>query len=153
MIAALPLRVRATLLGALTWLLCGCQGRPFVEVPDQDYGVSATQFADIPVPDRMKLQEHPQTSHSSEASDWRYGNFVYSGPMPLDEATNYMLQRMPLHSWKLVSDEFPSPDSRLLRFERGIYVADCRFTRESAKTRMEVHYRTERPPLDGTPRN
>ena len=92
-------------------LLGACKGRPFASVPDQDYGVSSSQFSDIPVPDGMKLQDHPSTTNSNEASGWRYGNFVYSGSTSLEAATSYMQQRMPFHNWTLSKDEVPAPDA------------------------------------------
>lgn len=137
-------RPQSRVLGACFALLlvAGCQGRPFGAGPEPDYGVASTQYGDIPVPDGMKLLNHPSTAHSGEAGDWRYGDFIYQGSPSLDDASRYMVLRMPQHSWKLVSEDVPTPNSRVLRFERGIYAAECRFVRESATTRMEVKYRT-----------
>ena len=127
---------------ALALAYSASQGRPFGSGSDQDYGIASTQYADIPVPSGMKLIDDPKVSHSSEAGSWRFGDFAYEGSASLADAGNYMMSRMPKHDWKLVSEEVPTPNSRVLRFERGIYSAECRLVRESATTRMEVKYRT-----------
>lgn len=121
-------------------VITGCE--LFEGEPKTNHGVSNAQFSDIPVPAGMKLLDHQNQSHSVQAGDYRFGEFVYTGSIPLHDASSYMMQRMPQHNWKLVADEVPTPESRMLRFERGNYVAECRFLRESATTRMDVKVTT-----------
>jgi hypothetical protein len=105
-------------------------------------GVQALQFADIPVPAEMQLQDENHASDSLEIGDYRYANFVYAGSMPIGTVSSYLLERMPQHAWTLVEQTGTANGVLTLRFQRGRYWADCQLSRASSRTRMEIAVRT-----------
>jgi hypothetical protein len=104
--------------------------------------VSATQFQDVVVPTGLRLQDAAHQSYSREEAGWRHGQFEYVGSTSVEEAANYVRQRMPQHSWTIVADEVGQEGTRL-RFERGIYSAEYSFQRRDGSTAMTVAYRTD----------
>lgn len=125
---------------ALATALCGCQ-----EPPPRldDDGVNALQFQDLPVPEGMELLEQFHRSDSREIGDYRYGNFVYGGMLPIVEIREYLLERMPQHAWALEANQTDETGDEHLRFRRGRYVVDCDLKKlPDATTRMELALRT-----------
>ena len=108
-----------------------------------DLGTSAVQFQDIVVPQGLKLVERFAESHSREAAGWRYGHFEYVGQTTIQEACSHLLDRMPQHSWQLVSDKSDDPKTRHIQFKRGAYVVDYRLERNFGETHMVVDYDTK----------
>lgn len=106
-------------------------------------GVQALQFADIPVPAGMRLQDEYHASDSLQIGDYRYANFLYAGGISVAEASSYMRERMPQHAWQLVDESGDPQSGQLLRFERGRYRADCQLTRRNARTTLQISVRTE----------
>ncbi len=111
--------------------------------PDPDALVDSRQFQDVVVPAGFRLKDRAHESFSREEATWRQGHFVYSGLTGIDEAAAYVLQRMPQHSWQVVAEEKPEPDTWRLRCDRGIYSADYVFRRSDGTTEMVVDYATD----------
>lgn len=126
---------------ALLAFLPSCKATP--TEPGSDRGVAAIQFQDVVVPTGMKLHEGNHESHSREESGWRYGHFVYTGLARLEDASTYVLERMPQHAWSLAADSSPDKYTRKLTFTRGRYVADYTIQRLEGLTHMIVEYRTQ----------
>lgn len=131
-----PVRLLAALL--VSSLLGACAGAGARD----GYGVSATQFQDMVVPDGFRLRDGAHESYSREEVGWRQGHFVYAGTTALESALNYVRQHMPRHSWQIVKDE-ALEDAVHLRFERGVYSADYTFSRREGATHMVVSYDTD----------
>ena len=129
-------------LGILT-LLCACESAVEAARPTDD-GVSANQFDDIPVPDGLTLRERLHASDSVVVGDWRYGNFEYTGSVPVAEVAAYMRERMPQHAWELVAEEVDPQGRTILKFRRGKYEAECTLgrTEEKTSTKLIVKVRT-----------
>jgi hypothetical protein len=130
------LGIRASLTAAVL-ALAACQS------PRLRDGVQALQFADIPVPAGMRLQDENHASDSLEIGDYRYANFVYAGSAPIGAVSAYMLERMPQHAWMLVEQAGSTNGVLTLRFQRGRYWADCQLSRASSRTRMAIAVRTK----------
>jgi hypothetical protein len=111
--------------------------------PAMAHGVSAVQFPDVVVPAGLRLRESGHESYSRDEAGWRQGHFVYTGQARPDEAVGYVKQRMPQHSWELVSEENLEDTSVVLRFRRSIYSANYSFLRIDGATRMVVDYSTD----------
>jgi hypothetical protein len=139
------LRLHGCAVGIAIAMFAACKSTN--ENPDTGTGVSAIQFQDIVVPSGLTLQERLHESHSVEEGSWRHGHFEYLGSTKLEEASAHVLQRMPQHSWSLVTDEKPDQVSRKLKFVRGRYVATYTIRMEDTGfTRMVIDYRTEVTP-------
>ena len=82
------------------------------------------------------------TSMAMPAS-YRMGHFVYTGSTRREEAVTYVRQRMPQHSWVLVADDAVDQNTNRLRFVRGYYSAEYKFTRMDGRMQMVVDYRTD----------
>ena len=106
-------------------------------------GVDSRQFQDVVVPSGFRLRDRAHESFSREEATWRHGRFVYSGSEYVDAASAYVVQQMPRHSWKLVSQEAVADDGVRLRFERGIYSADYLISRRDGTTHLVVDYATD----------
>jgi hypothetical protein len=104
-------------------------------------GVSAIQFQDVVVPSGMTLQDNYHESWSLEEAGYRSGHFVYRGASRIEDASAYVLDRMPQHAWSLTADE-TKEKSRVLRFSRGVYEAEYSLQRVEGITQMVVEYRT-----------
>ena len=104
-------------------------------------GVSAIQFQDVVVPSGMTLQDTYHESWSLEEAGYRSGHFVYRGSPRVEDASAYVLDRMPQHAWKLTADE-TKDKARVLRFARGVYEAEYSLQRVEGVTQMTVEYRT-----------
>ncbi len=122
-----------------TALFAACQSPD----PAQDHGVSAAQFQDVVVPSGMTLRDDAHESHSRDDAGHRQAHYVYTGPPSVQDAVAYVRQRMPQHSWTIVSEENSEDTGVRLRFERGIYRADYSFTRSEGATVMVVDYSTD----------
>ena len=109
-------------------------------------GVSAVQFQDVVVPDGMVIHEDFAESHSREEPGWRYGHFVYSGDLSIEEASTFVLRRMPQHAWTLVTDDKNVEDARRLKFSRGRSTVEYALERQEGVTHMVIDYRTQIPP-------
>ena len=107
------------------------------------HGVTASQFQDMVVPAGLRLRDGANESYSRQEASWRQGRFEYIGSTAVDEAMNYVRQRMPQHSWSVVRDEMGADDVATLRFERGIYAAEYTFQRRDGATHMTVLYSTD----------
>lgn len=118
-------------------VLSGCVSSPRDEV------ISAKQFQDIVVPDGLNLVDNAHESHSNENASYRMGHFVYTGSTRREEAVTYVRQRMPQHSWVLVADDAVDENTNRLRFVRGYYSAEYKFTRMDGRMQMVVDYRTD----------
>lgn len=129
----------AAVLAALA--LASCQAPRAGGAPES--GVTALQFQDIPVPDGMTLRESPRYSHSREVGEYRYGDFVYVGLVPIADVSAYLQERMPQHSWQLMDHQSDEKGNEKLVFRRGHYTAECSLTRTEQKTtRMDIDVRT-----------
>jgi len=122
----------------LVGALAGCAMQ---EPADNDLGVAAIQFADIPVPDGLRLSTNRHQSHSYEVGGFRYGDFVYTGRTKPESAVNYMTDRMGTHGWEL-RDARVGLSSTELVFWRRPYEATCRVWQDSSATQMTVNVRT-----------
>jgi len=132
---------RLTLSVLLTVALTSCQA---MQAPTED-GVSAVQFADIVVPSGVHMVDRFHESHSKEEPGWRHGHFEYVGSTSIEEASSHVLQRMPQHNWRLVSDEQPNESTRRLRFERGRHLVNYSLQRVEGVTQMVVDCSTQIP--------
>ena len=114
-------------------------------LPRGQDGVAAIQFRDMVVPSGLRLVDESHESHSVETPGWRYGQFLYSGLVGLDEAADYVRQQMPRHNWTLTRDETSKqpPITTSLRFERGYYVVEYVFSRKDGRTQLVVDYDTD----------
>lgn len=110
---------------------------------EHSYGVTAGQFQDVVVPTGFQLRDKANESYSREEAGWRQAHLVYFGPAGLDEATNYVLQRMPQHSWVFVAEEPTEDAGRRVRFTRGSYSASYTFERREGATQIVVDYATD----------
>ncbi len=110
---------------------------------DGEHGVSAGQFSDIPVPAGMRLQERFHKSSSVAVGNFRRASMVYEGSLSIEEASAYMRERMPHHSWALERRETGEKDLEELRFRRGSHVVTCSIRRKELTTTMMVNLRTE----------
>ncbi len=129
-------------LGALLLFSAGCESPQSAPSQPND-GVSSTQFEDIPVPDGLRLRERLHKSDSVVVGDYRYGNFVYTGSVPVAEVASYMRDRMPQHAWELIGEDQDAKGNTTLNFRRGKYTADCTLGRtEDKTTQMTVTVRT-----------
>ncbi len=108
----------------------------------EGYGVSATQFQDMVVPDGFRLRDDAHESYAREEGGWRHGHFVYSSNGDLEPALNYVRQNMPRHRWQIMKDDVVEGAVHL-RFERGAYSADYTFIRREGATQMVVEYSTD----------
>jgi hypothetical protein len=95
------------------------------------------------VPSGFRLRDRSNESYSREEATWRHARFVYSGSEYVAEASAYVKQHMPRHSWQMVSNEAIADDGVRLRFERGIYSADYLIRRQDGTTHMVVDYATD----------
>jgi hypothetical protein len=120
-------------------LLAACETRD----PTRSYGVGAAQYQDVVVPAGLKLREEGQESYSRDEAGWRQAHLVYTGQTRVDEATNYVRQRMPQHNWTMVGSEELEGGVVKLRFERSVYTAEYTFVRADGATRMVVDYATD----------
>lgn len=120
-------------------LIAACQSPD----PSRDHGVNAVQFQDVVVPSGMRLREDGHESHSRDDAGHRQAHYVYTGQSRVEDAVAYVRQRMPQHSWAMVSEENSDDAGVRLRFERGIYRADYSFTRSEGATVMIVDYTTD----------
>lgn len=120
-------------------LLAGCETRD----PTRGYGVGAVQYQDVVVPAGLKLREDGHESYSRDDAGWRQAHLVYVGQTRVDEAANYVRQRMPQHSWSIVANEELEGGVVKLRFERSVYTAEYTFVRADGATRMVVDYATD----------
>ncbi|MGK0153715.1 MAG: hypothetical protein ACI9SE_000663 [Neolewinella sp.] len=105
--------------------------------------VNSRQFQDVVVPSGFRLRDRSNESYSREEATWRHARFVYSGSEYVAEASAYVKQHMPRHSWQMVSNEAIADDGVRLRFERGIYSADYLIRRQDGTTHMVVDYATD----------
>lgn len=128
-------------------LLCACGTGPAWGGASDD-GVAAIQFSDIPVPAGMKLFERFHRSDSIQVGDYRYGNFVYSGTVPVAEVSQYLRERMPQHGWKLVERE-QTEEGEVLVFRRGPYTARCQLSTDGVTTTWNLAVRTRKPAPQG----
>ncbi len=128
---------------ALALALVGCQRPPALAAD----GVSAHQFLDIPIPRGMRLRDRLHESDAREIGNYRYANYVYSGSMPLADVRAYMLERMPQERWELEANDTDHDGRQLLRFRRGLYVAECALSKQpDASSVMRIKIRTQRDP-------
>lgn len=136
----MPRMIGSTLLAAFV-----CGSACVETVARGEDGVQAVQFKDMVVPAGLRLLDDSHQSHSVETSGWRQGRFVYSGLVQPAEAASYVRERMPLHNWELVKDETTAvePVTTTMRFLRGYYVAEYRFTRVDGRTQLVVDYDTD----------
>ena len=104
---------------------------------------NSRQFQDVVVPSGFRLRDRSNESFSREEATWRHGRFVYLGSEYVAEATAYVQQHMPRHSWQMVSNDAVADDGVRLRFERGIYSADYMISRRDGVTHMVVDYATD----------
>jgi hypothetical protein len=109
--------------------------------PPGGVGVSAIQFQDVVVPSGMTLQDNYHESWSLEEAGYRSGHFVYRGAPRVEDASAYVLDRMPQHAWSLSGDE-TKDKARVLRFTRGVYEAEYSLQRVEGVTQIVVEYRT-----------
>ena len=106
-------------------------------------GASAGQFKDIPVPAGMRL--HADDSHSTEAGEFRYGDFHYTGRVSQQEIAGYMTRRMAGHGWTLAAPADFDADRVELEFERRPYRTTCSVWHDGYRTHLEIKIRTEVP--------
>ncbi|MCU0862730.1 MAG: hypothetical protein MUC36_02965 [Planctomycetes bacterium] len=111
--------------------------------PSRSYGVGAAQYQDVVVPAGLKLREGGHESYSRDEAGWRQAHLVYSGQTRVEEAANYVRQRMPQHNWSMVASEELEGGVVKLRFERSVYTADYTFVRADGATQMVVDYATD----------
>jgi hypothetical protein len=109
-------------------------------------GLRLVQPRDIPVPAGMELQTYLHESHTHTVGDYRFAHLIYEGSVPVMQVAEYMLERMPKHSYRLVSQERKGPYHDYLVFQRGRYTSECTVRRLEHKTRMEVRVRTNVEP-------
>jgi len=131
---------RSPMLAAL--LLGGLVASACQMGPGMDDGVDSLQFQDVVVPAGFRLQDKTHESYSREVGSWRDATFIYEGNGQIEEAASYVLTRMPQHSWEKVDEQALDAGQRQIRFERGIYSADYKFTRQDGTTQMVVEYAT-----------
>lgn len=125
---------------SLAILLAGCVG-PVASVEDSS-GVTAVQFADVPVPAGMRLIAGHE-SHSFQVGDFRHGDFHYSGSVPRADVASYMTRRMALHGWSQVGEAPPDAGILDLKFARHPHTARCEIWQESSVTHLRIAVRTE----------
>lgn len=131
-----PSRFAAIALGLLA--LGSCQNMAV-----DGYGVDSRQFQDVAVPDGYRLRDRAHESWSHTAARYRRGHFVYVGKGAVAAAADYVLQRMPHHSWELTEDGELTESGKTIRFDRGIYSVVYRFTHDEGLTQMVVDYETD----------
>ena len=102
----------------------------------------AVQPRDIPVPAGMELKTYNHASNTLEVGEYRYADLVYEGETPAIQVASYLLQRMPQHSYRLVSDERIAKDHLKYVFERGPYRTECIIRGLEFWTRLEIRLRT-----------
>lgn len=131
----------------LSSLVCGCgTGSGWTRTGND--GVTAIQFSDIPVPAGMKLLERFHRSDSIQVGDYRYGNFAYSGTVPVAEVSQYLRERMPQHGWKLAERQ-QEKEGEVLVFRRGPYTARCQLSSDGVTTIWNLAVRTRKSPPAG----
>ncbi|MCA8941692.1 MAG: hypothetical protein KDB80_03960, partial [Planctomycetes bacterium] len=126
----------------LASMFAACQGTAPQLTAPEDFGTSAIQFDDVPIPSGMRLATGPGFSHSHAVGSFRYGDFEYSGHVPVERVVEYMRSRMAVHAWDLAEFE-TSELATDLRFTRRPYVVTCHVFEQSATTKMQVSVRTE----------
>ena len=124
------------------FFLTGCA----VPHPAIGDGVHVVQPKDIPVPDGFNLNQYGHQSNTLEVGDYRYVNLVYEGDQPVIQVANYLLQRMPQHSHRLISQENKGDGHEFLVFRRGRYTTECTVRRLEYSTRLEIRVRTKIQP-------
>ncbi|MHC5062747.1 MAG: hypothetical protein ACYTG5_02090 [Planctomycetota bacterium] len=137
--------MRALLPALLATALLGSCATETGEIPVADSGVSAIQFADIPVPAGMRLREGRHDSRSFQAGDFRYGDVRYMGMVPVDAAVSYMSERMKLNRWEQAGPIENIAGKQHLRFVRYPYHTHCVIWKETDEniTRMNIEVRTK----------
>ena len=105
-------------------------------------GVHAVQPRDIPVPKGMKLKTHLHASNTLEIGEYRYADLVYEGGASSMQVADYLLKRMPQHSYRIVSQKKLQNEAEQLVFERGPYVSTCTIRSVDRLTRLEIRVRT-----------
>lgn len=134
------------------WLGCWLAVLPLLPLaacgaaPAANETVNAGQFQDVVVPTGLRLVDDAHESHSVQAASWRLGHFLYTGAVRVEDAANYVRQRMPQHNWELVADEVVDPVTTRLCFVRGLYSAEYRFVRHDGRIQMVVDYKTDYTP-------
>ena len=118
-------------------LLPGC----IIDADSHPDIVNAVQPKDIPVISGMNLKTHLMASDTLEVRDYKYANLVYEGEVPVVQVAAYLLERMPQHSYRLVSQD-RSDNLERLEFQRGRYTSVCTISREDYRTRLEIKVRT-----------
>jgi len=137
--------MRALLPALLASALLGGCATEAGELSDEDPGVSAIQFADIPVPAGMRLREGRHESHSFQAGDFRYGDFRYMGRVPVDATVAYMSERMKLNRWSQLEPAELIAGKQYMHFARYPYHTSCVIWKEPEEnlTRMNIEVRTK----------
>lgn len=139
--------VRCAVIVVLASVFAACQGATATLVAPEDYGTSAIQFDDVPIPAGLRLATSPASSHSHAVGTFRHGDFEYSGHVPIERVVEYMRNRMAVHAWELVGFE-TTETATDLTFTRRPYEVVCRVFEESALTKMRVSIRTAVGPDD-----
>ncbi len=120
---------------ALT-LLTSCQINP-------DFGVQTIQPRDIPVPRGMALDTHLSRSNSLEVGEYRYANLVYRGTTSTMQIGAYLKDRMPQHSYHLVSQDRTDGQTEQFVFVRGAYTATCTVRELERQNELIIRLRTD----------
>lgn len=129
---------RATLGAFLLAALLGCESAG----GSGEYGVKATQFADVVVPAGMKLRDRANESHSRDDGGYRTAHLVYSGQSRVEDIESYLRLRMPSHNWQLVA-ESKIEEGIVMKFERDVYSVQYSVARADGATLMTVDYATD----------
>jgi hypothetical protein len=122
------------LAGAALAFLPGC-------ISYADDGVHAVQWSDIRVPKGMKLSTHLHQSNTLEVGNYRYANLVYEGGRTPLQVASYLLETMPKHAYRLVSQEHVAGGEQLV-FQRGPHTSTCTISNHERLTRLEIRVRT-----------
>ena len=120
---------------AVLTLLTSCQ-------TTADFGVHAVQPRDIPVPNGMELYTHMHRSNSLEVGEYRYANLVYRGGTPTMQIGAYLKDRMPQHSYRLISHDRTDDRTEQYVFARGPYTANCTVRSLENQSQLVIRLRT-----------
>ena len=107
-----------------------------------DFGVHSVQPTEIHVPRGMTLDTHLHRSNSVEVGEYRYANLVYRGRTPTITIASYLKDRMPQHSYQLISQERTDDHTEQFVFERGPYTATCTVRSLDRQSELDIRLRT-----------
>ena len=116
--------------------------------PGDLYGV-VEQPADLPVPRELKLRVAANQSRYLQEGSFRSAYLIYEGKISLESLRQYLRERLPDHSWELLSEERPANERAVQHWvakrENGVrYLLLAELENEGGVSRLSYDLRTSR---------